>query len=797
MTAVIRAARAAVSRRRLQTFIVTMVVLLSAATAVLALGLLVVSHAPFDSAFGTAHGAHAAVTIAAGEPAAAVSTTATAPGVTAAAGPFAQASAGMSGPAGLVLSAGTITGRAQMAGPVDRLSLDSGTWLTGPGQIVLSRDYAGPLTRFVGSDVTVDVVGKPALRIVGIADSVTATSDAWVWPSQDNVLHATGTPTDRQMLYRFTAHGSAAAIRASVARATASLTPGSVTGTVSYLTLRQAENRSISAFVPFVVAFAVLGMILSVLITTNVVGGAVVSGFRTIGVLKTLGFTPGQVVAVYVLQVLAPAIVGCVSGVGLGVALATPLLAQTDRAYDLPASVGGVPIWIMIVVFACVPILVTAAAVGPATRAGRLAANEAISVGRAPRAGRGFRLRRALTATRLPRALAIGLGMPVARPARAAGTVVAIMLGAVTLVFAVGLTSSLAGIHSAFTRVDAVPVSLPTLTGAVMVAKPGSAPPPAITPPDPATLRAEIAAQPGTAHVVAETDVTVHLPGFHPDVTVEAYDGDARWTGFAMIAGHWYTGAGQVVASSYLLRQTGHEVGDRITIVGDSGQRTVTITGSFLDGGDNFDLVADASTLTGVADITGTAGVADHRRSDIEIGLNPGTDPSAYARSLQAKFPLSSGVFVDDRTQDNNERTFDILDALITTLTLLLCAVAALGVLNTVVLTTRERVHDIGVLKSIGMTPGQIRTMIITSMIGLGLVAGIIAVPAGIALHHGILPAMADAAGTALPTSIIHVYGFGELIALGATGIVLAIMGALIPAGWAARTRVAIALRAE
>ena len=60
-----RAARAAVSRRRLQTLIVGMVVLLSAATAVLALGLLVVSHAPFDSAFAPLAEPQAAVTIAA------------------------------------------------------------------------------------------------------------------------------------------------------------------------------------------------------------------------------------------------------------------------------------------------------------------------------------------------------------------------------------------------------------------------------------------------------------------------------------------------------------------------------------------------------------------------------------------------------------------------------------------------------------------------------------------------------------------------------------------------------------
>ena len=44
------------------------------------------------------------------------------------------------------------------------------------------------------------------------------------------------------------------------------------------------------------------------------VSGAVVSGFRHIGVLKALGFTPRQVVAVYLDMVSVPAVVGCVLG---------------------------------------------------------------------------------------------------------------------------------------------------------------------------------------------------------------------------------------------------------------------------------------------------------------------------------------------------------------------------------------------------------------------------------------------------------------------------------------------------
>jgi putative ABC transport system permease protein len=793
MIAVFAAARAAVSRRRLQTLIVAMVVLLSAATGVLAIGLLVVSHAPFDSAFAAAHGAEVRATVSAATPHSTLVSTATAPGVLAAAGPFDQVIANISNANHLQLGSATIAGRSVEGGPVDRLSLDTGGWLTGPGEIVLSRDFAGPLADRVGDNIIVNLPGSPSLRLVGIADSVTGTADAWVWPSQADVLHATGAPAAEQMLYRFSSHSSDADLRTALTKATAALPAGAVVGVSTYLTTRQEANRSISAFVPFVVAFAILGIVMSVLISTNVVNGAVVSGYRTIGVLKTLGFTPRQVVTVYVIQVLVPSIIGCAAGVGLGVALATPLLAQTDRAYDLPGAVGGVPIWIMVTVFIGAPILVALAALGPAIRAGRLAANQAISVGRAPRAGRGYRLRRLLTATRLPRSVAFGLGLPLARPARAVGTVVAIMLGAVTLVFAVGLSASLGRIHNGFSRIQSVPVVVhlmggdPANAGPVMSQKPGTAPPgPTITSAEAETV---IAAQSGTAHTAEVRYVQIHIAGVNEQVTVEAYSGDASWVGFPMISGHWYAGADQVVASSYLLRLTGHHVGDRLTLIGEGGQRTVTVTGDFLDGGDDLDLVAGASTLSGVSATT--------EPPDIEIGLASGTNTSKYASSLQSGFPSNAGVFVEDKTQNNSERTFVILNALIATLTLLLCGVAALGVLNTVVLNTRERVHEIGVLKSLGMTPSQIRTMVITSMIGLGLFAGVIAVPCGVALQHLILPAMGNAAGTALPRSIVDVYGTAQLVLLGAIGIVIAVAGALLPATWAAQTRAANALRAE
>ena len=97
--------------------------------------------------------------------------------------------------------------------------------------------------------------------------------------------------------------------------------------------------------------------------------------------------------------------------------------------------------------------------------------------------------------------------------------------------------------------------------------------------------------------------------------------------------------------------------------------------------------------------------------------------------------------------------------------------------LNTVVLQTRERVHDLGVFKAIGMTPRQTTAMVVCSVAGIGLVAGLIAIPAGVALHRYVLPVMAHAAQTGVQASVRNVYLPGELALLALSGLVIAVAG--------------------
>ncbi len=89
---VVRAVRGGVTRRRVQTFVIGLVLLISTAASVLALSLVVDSSAPFDESFAAQHGAHLAVVVNQSRATpAGLAATRGLPGVTGAAGPFAEA----------------------------------------------------------------------------------------------------------------------------------------------------------------------------------------------------------------------------------------------------------------------------------------------------------------------------------------------------------------------------------------------------------------------------------------------------------------------------------------------------------------------------------------------------------------------------------------------------------------------------------------------------------------------------------------------------------------------------------
>ncbi|WP_328473256.1 ABC transporter permease [Streptomyces sp. NBC_00448] len=125
---------------------------------------------------------------------------------------------------------------------------------------------------------------------------------------------------------------------------------------------------------------------------------------------------------------------------------------------------------------------------------------------------------------------------------------------------------------------------------------------------------------------------------------------------------------------------------------------------------------------------------------------------------------------------------------------MLLSAVTALGVFNTVLLTTRERRRDLGMLKSIGMTPRQVVVMTVTSVAGIGLVGGLLGIPLGILAHRTVLDHVSV---IAFPASMRDVWHAPQLAGLALAGVVIAALGALVPARQAARLTISQVLHSE
>ena len=593
--AVLKAASGGASRRLVQTVAIFLVLAASAAAGTLGLTLSTNANAQFLGAFARQHGADLALSIDASKVTAVdLARTRRLPGVTDAAGPYPETyiSLAGSGPAasssaerhgsgihartpvtvtprtpvgrspqrsstttqpsadsgvsGRLIPGGqvnpiaeypgegiSVAGRASMGGPLDDLILLNGRWATRPGEIVLSHDR--PVPAEPGATVTVtSAPGKPKLKVVGIATSVSSADLAWVMPSQLAALRPVNEPALEQMLYTFQRASTPQQIDADVAELQHALPARAVINSVSWLETASKLASIQDINTPFAVAFALIALVLAVLITASVAAAAVVASYRRIGVLKSIGFTPAQIATTYLVQIGIPALAGALAGTLLGNRWVLPLLNGG------PGAAAAVPFWINVTVPLALLALTGLAALVPALRAARLSTVQTIVAAQTPRAGHGYAAHRFAGKLAVPRSVSLGLAAAFTRPARSALTLAAVTFGLTAVVLAVGLDSSIAKIDSATTQ---------TLRSVLI----GGGVPPhvhTLTPRQQRTIVATLRAQPGTLGYVDEADATASTPGVGPRVPVTAFQGNAAGLGWDITSGTWFTRPGQVVVNT-------------------------------------------------------------------------------------------------------------------------------------------------------------------------------------------------------------------------------------------------------
>ena len=776
----IRTATGGILRHKVQAVVIGTVLLISTASATLGFALLATVNAPYQHAFNAQRGADATVVVDASRASAhQLAATAASDGVTAAAGPFAEATVQLQFD-GRSLGPRTLAGRASPDGAVDDVVLSEGHWPDGPGQLVLDAGPGGgPGYPALGS--TVAVVGAPGvqtLTVTGFATSITKTADGWVTPAEAALLQSPDAPHAAQMLYRFVSAGSDAQVTSDISEIKRALPAAAVIGSTSWLTTERIAAGNAAIMEPFLIAFALLGLAIAVLIVGNVVGGAVVAEYHRIGVLKSIGLTPVQVVVAYLTRVGWPALIGSLAGVAAGNLLAVPVLRKSSGIYGVGHQ--QVPWWASAGALAGMLILTALAALGPALRAGRLSAVQAIAAGRAPRAGRGYAVHRLAARLRLPRPVGIGLATPFARPARTAVTLAAIAFGSTAVIFAVGLSAALGRAEESQTLAATAPVQIQRVD-------PNAVPGPSAA--QDAAVAAALDAAPATLRDVPVFGGEVKAPGVSQPVTAQAFGGESAWLGYAISSGRWFSSVGEVDVNTTFLADSGLAVGDTTTLdaVGPGSLSIrVRIVGEVFDPSNDPRLFAGAQTLPGLAvgqDLQG-----------YDVGLRPGESATSYVRAIDAALGGGS-PWLAALPQAN--QVFGIAADLIRLLAATVAVAAGLGVFNTVLMTTRDRVHDLGIYKALGMRPSRILAMVVCQIAVPAIAAAVLAIPVAQALTAATVHAMAGTAHAAAPAAFTQVFPASRLALLSLGALAIAVAGALPPASWAARARPAAVLRTE
>ena len=196
---------------------------------------------------------------------------------------------------------------------------------------------------------------------------------------------------------------------------------------------------------------------------------------------------------------------------------------------------------------------------------------------------------------------------------------------------------------------------------------------------------------------------------------------------------------GRILVSTAKADDLGVRAGDAVTVTfPETGARTMRVAGTF-SGGSLINASYVVSMPDFAANVTSTLDGAILMTN--APGVTPG-DAKSVIRGALADYPnvtVNNPADITKKAQDSVDQMLGIITALL----LLAVVVAILGIVNTLVLSVMERTRELGLLRAVGGTRRQVRTVVRREsvlMALLGALAGIaLGTVSGIALSRALL----------------------------------------------------------
>ena len=289
---------------------------------------------------------------------------------------------------------------------------------------------------------------------------------------------------------------------------------------------------------------------------------------------------------------------------------------------------------------------------------------------------------------------------------------------------------------------------------------------------------------------MAQTITSITVPGIADPAYSVVLRGDSAPLGYLVTGGRWINGPGEVVAPPGLLHDAHLKVGDTFTGTFHGAALNLRVVGvlyDFISGPGGHELILDWSTITAAA--------PDLSPSSYLVTLKPGSNVDAYVKRLSA----AQADLLDVHANGTGDTAFlASIAGVMFAIAAVIVLIAVAGIFNTLMLNTRERVRDTATLKALGMSPRQVIVTVAASAGFLALAGAVLAVPAGIWLSRELFDLIiSGVGGIVTPPSAYRVFEPWQLILTPLGGVIVAVVAAMIPARWAARTNVVEVLHAE
>lgn len=235
-------------------------------------------------------------------------------------------------------------------------------------------------------------------------------------------------------------------------------------------------------------------------------------------------------------------------------------------------------------------------------------------------------------------------------------------------------------------------------------------------------------------------------------------------------------GEGQVAVKDTVAEAEGLALGDRVEVVFPrTGPVDLTVAAVFEPMMDDITYLVDVSTFD--------ANVTDRYDQKIFVGTVDGVDAATSRVVIDEALADQPNAELQDQAQFKQSITEEIdqMLNLIYGLLALAIVIALVGIANTLALSIHERRREIGLLRAVGMTRGQVRRAVRWESVLIALLGTALGVLLAIGSAWGIVQALADQSVTtfAIPA--------GQLVTIALLAALAGVMAAVGPARRAAR----------